>query len=222
MRFATALSASLALHIAIGFIPQGQLSLATKHGFPLPPGGSAPLWVSLGPNSQSLVLLATSPPPIGPTAPPSRQQAASAPALANTEDIPSVINPRGEAAASKALGGEPGLPKPHYFPQSEVSTPAHMLSGIDGLPKTLARDVDSGRMIVMLYIDEQGTVDKIVVENSELRSDMREVLASQFEHVRFSPAIKDAQPVKSRLRLEITLQPPGPFMPPNRTSAAGN
>jgi hypothetical protein len=141
----------------------------------------------------------------------SLQEITAASALADTNELPRLVNPRGESPKTKATGGKPGLPEPYYFPSGEVSEPARMLSGVTGVPKALARDVDHGRMIVVLYINETGTVDKLVVENTELRNDMEAVLTEQFQHARFSPAIKDSRAVKTRIRLEITLQPPGPF-----------
>jgi hypothetical protein len=222
MRLTSALGASLALHLVIGLIPPGHISFETKPGSAKIAGSAAPLWVTLGQDSQVPVRLARNSLPTGSPSLSSRQQTASASALANTEEVPLVVNSRGESPTTEATGGKPGLPEPYYLPPGELSEPARLLSGVEGIPAELARDVDSGRMIVMLFINELGTIDKLVVENTELRNDMGAVLAEQFQHARYSPAIKDNQPVKSRMRVEITLQPPGPFMPPTKTSATGN
>lgn len=222
MRFVTALGASLALHVAIGLVSPGQLSTAVTTGRPDPAGAPAPLWVSLGPVALPPAQLATSSPHPASARPTAVRPAASAPALANVEAVPQLVDSHGDAPANLKTGGAPGLPEPIYFQTGEVTTPARILSGYAGLPKELARDVASGRMIILLFINEQGTVDKLLVERNEIRADVEAIIAGQLQSLRFSPAIKGDQPVKSRMRMEITLQPPGPFMPPGRTSAKEN
>lgn len=222
MRITTALGASLLLHLAVALVPSGRGSLATRPGDAHSAGGPAPLWVDLGPTTPAPVLLAKSVPLRNPSSPTSHRQSASAAALANNEDIPRKIAPQEESSATEASGSTSGWQDSLYLPSSEITTPARIQSGYAGLPEELARDVASGRLIVLLFISEQGKVDKLLVEKSEIRTDVETVIVGQLWSLRFSPATRGNQPVKSRMRMEITLQPPGPFMPPDRTSAAEN
>lgn len=206
MRLVSALGISLSLHAVLAALPPGHLSLvANPDGPTIRQGRPAPLWVKLGPNTAKPVKA----PRVDAISVASlKSEAASASALQDVPEPPILVDAaQGEPSEGNAAGGGFGIPEPYYFPAKEVSETARLVSdGVD-LPPTLATLPDSGRMVILMLINEQGVVDRVKVETSELKPEMESAIRSQFLHARFSPAVKNGVAVKSRMRLEVIVQP---------------
>jgi len=111
---------------------------------------------------------------------------------------------------SSSEDGKPdiGIPVPYYYPPAEVTQRPHVASPID--TSVVDDEEGSGKAILVLYINEQGKVDKVETESTHLSERLNALVAQQFGSARFLPAEKDSQPVKSRLRIEVTIRPRPP------------
>jgi hypothetical protein len=68
-------------------------------------------------------------------------------------------------------------------------------------------DSGQGRVVVQLLISETGGVDRIVLESSELSTEATRRFLQQLGAARLMPGMRDANPVKSRWRMEFTFEP---------------
>jgi len=111
---------------------------------------------------------------------------------------------------SSSEDGKPdiGIPVPYYYPPAEVTQRPHVASPID--TSVVDDEEGAGKAILVLYINEQGKVDKVETESTHLSERLNALVAQQFGSARFLPAEKDGQPVKSRLRIEVTIRPRPP------------
>ena len=55
-----------------------------------------------------------------------------------------------------------------------------------------------------LYIDEEGTVQRVRIDGPALPRPMEEAARSAFMNARFSPGQVDGLPVRSRIRIEVS------------------
>jgi TonB family protein len=82
------------------------------------------------------------------------------------------------------------------FAVDEISVPSP--EGIDyrGVVKAL----------LTLFIDEDGTVVRTKIDDSDLPPQFQEAARKAFEQVRFHPGEIDDRPVKARMRIEVTFE----------------
>lgn len=107
---------------------------------------------------------------------------------------------------------------PYYYSPLEVSARASPTQEIDLEPPELRTIPGQGKLILVLWINEAGTVDRIEVETSQVTSAMESILAEQFRRATFAPAQLDGKPVKSRMRIEVVVRPPSAYVvPPPRS-----
>lgn len=210
---ASALLLSCCLHALLLSLPPGTLGGSPRIALGLEAKlGNAytPLQVRLG--------LTAPLPPIRALEDKLRLQAppAAAPQLTTAPDIVEKNTQRDSSdGASSSEGGKPdiGIPVPYYYPPAEVTQRPHVASPID--TSVVDDEEGSGKAILVLYINEQGKVDKVETESTHLSERLNALVAQQFGSARFLPAEKDGQPVKSRLRIEVTIRP----RPPQATAA---
>jgi len=122
------------------------------------------------------------------------------------------------APAAEKPGSEGLLPDLYYYrarevevlatPQGEISPDSKILAGIQH---------SSAYLVIELLINEAGGVDKATVLESKPEGVFDSLEASAFMNARFTPAIKDGKPVKSRMKFGIryTTEPleTGPVQP---------
>jgi outer membrane biosynthesis protein TonB len=193
MRLIDALVASAAIHAGMLALPTGDLSFSSTLT-PSPP--SEPLRAELRPRqAKSGVSVALS----------SRESPSEA----------SATRPEAEAnenARPEGLGL--GVPMPYYYSPIEVSARASPAQEIDLEPPELRAIPGQGKLILVLWINEAGTVDRIEVESSQVAGAMETILAEQFRRASFAPAQLDGKPVKSRMRIEVVVRPPAAYVVP--------
>lgn len=128
---------------------------------------------------------------------------------------------------SETREGRIGIPVPYYYGPREVNERPRPIETID-LEGALARGpAHAGTLILVLWINENGRVDRVSVESSQLPESVRRLVIKRFGSVTFSPAQLDGKAVKSRMTIEIfvqtssayTIPPPGT---PRSTSAMEN
>lgn len=204
----TALAVSLALHATLLAIDAGSPEIL--HGQAPGPwivgsagSGPAPLTVSLFVLKIVPSRLETRPPPsigaVDPKAPVISDQAAGAGDERmddSSAESPSIVEP--------SMGG---IPVPIYLDAATVTRRATILEDIEASPDEIGGRTGSGRIVLAVYIGENGAVDRVEVESSPLGEPFLSVVSRQFLSARFAPAELDGVPVKSRMRVEVFIRP---------------
>lgn len=141
--------------------------------------------------------------------------------LAEASTLPSSLpfqNNEAEQTNTKlaALISESIFFKPtHYFESNEVDNNSELLE--EWVIRT--QGVQSTAIVairLILYINENGNLDKFVVLNSSLSESETDLLLKDFALTPFKPALKDERPVPSQKNVEILLDPnPAVFRIPN-------
>lgn len=111
-----------------------------------------------------------------------------------------------DSLAAAPLPGLVQFPLPNYLPVGDLDRKPEAIGEI---PLEYPADmplVKHSNVILSLLIDEQGKVDKVIVEASNTPPELAEVASRAFLGSRFRPGMRENQPVKSRLRIEVTFQ----------------
>lgn len=94
-------------------------------------------------------------------------------------------------------------PEPRYFLSRELSVRPRVREdvpsdfGIDGVP--------AQTVILRLFINEEGDIDRVAVERSFLPEEKSQHLVQAFSKVRFHPGARDNVAVKSQMKIEVRL-----------------
>lgn len=199
MRLIDALFVSAAAHAGMLALPTGELSLAFQEAS-VPQTGRLTAVLRNQPKTEKTVaaLDVEQPPPTPKEAPP--------------EPPPATDH------AATGLG----LPLPHYYGPQEVSERARPTEAIDLEPPELRGIPGRGKLILVLWINEDGRVDRVETESSQVADTMARVISEQFRKATFTPAQLDGKTVKSRMRIEVVVRPPSAYVvpPPRRPKPA--
>lgn len=214
MRLWMAGGLSVLIHGALMALPSGHLALAdfsltvSPPSFLHQPGRPAPLTVSLGPQSVRLPGADVRNTSYGAGG---SEKSATAPALDSTAaDIPAHADHRGtDEVFGLPLPTPLGVPSPQYFSHRELSEHATMLTELPGLPDDPVKVPGAGPLVITLWINELGLVDRVTVITSQVDSVTERAVVTQFERMRFSPAQRDGLAVKSRMKIRVDVLPPG-------------
>lgn len=98
----------------------------------------------------------------------------------------------------------PGFDEAEYTPSARLSVRP---SAVDEIAVPYPEGVDHrgvSKAILMLFIDEEGTVVRVKIDKSDLPSQFQEAATNSFAQARFHPGRIDDRPVKSRMRIEVT------------------
>jgi hypothetical protein len=102
-----------------------------------------------------------------------------------------------------------------------VSERARPAQDIDLEPPELLGVPGQGKLILVLWINESGTVDRVETASSQVADTTEKVIAEQFRRAVFSPAQLDGKAVKSRMKIEVVVRPPVSYVvPPPRPKPA--
>lgn len=101
----------------------------------------------------------------------------------------------------------PGIPIPRYLSPGELTRRARILEDIEASPEGLKENPGSGKIILVLFIGETGSVDRVELESSQLDEPFPSYFSHRFLSARFAPAERDGVSVKSRMRIEVTIRP---------------
>lgn len=144
--------------------------------------------------------------PAAPTTPPPPSEP---PVVPRDRDLPPLPGQGADAppAPERAAPGPalelPQVEDPEFYPARKL----------DVLPRPLAEVVlrypeaageQSGRVTLLLLIDELGMVVDITVIDATPAGVFEEAAAESFRHVMFAPAVRNGRAVKSRLPVEVT------------------
>jgi hypothetical protein len=149
----------------------------------------------------------------------------------------SLANPTMDVSDSKPEGGVPAitlagnlannLPEPvpasdvepvfwptgqYYFSANELSERPHVLQDVVPLLSLSIPGIETQSVILRLLINEQGTVDSIHLDHTELPDDIVRIVIAAFSNLKFEPGKIDHAAVKSQLRIEVLLENPQPVL----------
>lgn len=113
------------------------------------------------------------------------------------------------AAPSVSVASAPVIPVPahteaHYFPVRDLSLRPSVIRDVS--PALRFVGVPAQTVILRLFINEQGSIDRVDTEQSFLPEAMEESLREAFAAVKFQPGIREGAPVKSQMRIEVRLE----------------
>lgn len=112
----------------------------------------------------------------------------------------------GRTAASGAKEDFPVPAEDRYFTASELDhRPVPLMPVEPRFPRDAAGRI--GRVVLNLFIDQDGRVDKVVLVSGDRPFDESAVWA--FGQARFSPGVRNGVPVKSQMLIEVTYRPEG-------------
>lgn len=93
----------------------------------------------------------------------------------------------------------------YYYPASELDRGPRPITAIDlGEPGEAALE---GYLILRLLIDETGRVDDVIVVLNDAQPALEGNARAAFAGARYAPGLKNGQPVKSQMMIEIKLKP---------------
>lgn len=96
--------------------------------------------------------------------------------------------------------------KPHYFLTKELPDRPLVLRDMPSDLGDLFPEVASQRIEVWLYINETGGIDQKLFKTSDQPPYAELLLHEQFVNMQFHPGKIDGIPVKSKLRIEVTIE----------------
>lgn len=98
-----------------------------------------------------------------------------------------------------ALSAPSILPQQHYYAASELDVIPQVQPDFELYPEYLQHFKRGGKLVISLWIDEHGRVEKTEVMKSELPEIFSEVAMRSFMQASFSPGRKNDLAVKSRV-----------------------
>jgi hypothetical protein len=203
MRLAAALIASVTLHLAVIAIP-GRVPLMQAPST----STTEPLRVALPYGARSSV----APVAAVPAPPPEVQSNARLP------------EPQAEEPDAASWFG---IPLPRYYEPKELTERAKPLADITVDTPAIDTYPEAGKIVLLLYINEDGKVDDVEVLSSDISSSTVETtIVEQFQLARFTAGKLNGQPVKSKKKIEVVIKPPLVIkpgaLPPSSSPARGN
>jgi hypothetical protein len=108
-------------------------------------------------------------------------------------------NPASDATAAPA-----SVPNgPHYYkPRELTDTPVVLQDVLQDQP-IHPGDGSTRKLILHLYIDDNGNVDNVVPEGSELSFDDTKILVDKFLRMKFTPGLRNGVAVPVELKIQV-------------------
>jgi protein TonB len=101
------------------------------------------------------------------------------------------------------------LPTTRYFAAHELDRGPQIQSHVEPHFPALALG-PRGRVVLRLYVDETGRVDRIAVESGDPTGAFEASARDAFAAARFVPGVKGGVPVKALVRIEVLFGSPHP------------
>jgi hypothetical protein len=103
--------------------------------------------------------------------------------------------------------------EPHYFLANELTEKPLVLQDIPPTLNLSLRGAAVQPVVLRLLINEQGDIDRVEIDESELPEEAEKLVIQAFSKIKFYPGKLDASFVKSQLRIEVILDNTPPFPP---------
>lgn len=95
---------------------------------------------------------------------------------------------------------------PYYFQPAELTIKPAVVEDASTSLTLFVAGIETQYVILRLLINEAGSIDRVVIEESHFPADVEQKIVDTFVTLKFSPGKIDEEPVKSQLRIEVTLQ----------------
>jgi TonB family protein len=113
--------------------------------------------------------------------------------------------------ALNAAAAEAPLAQPIYYPTRELDVQPGIKTRVQPeYPVVAARRGISGKVVLRLYINEKGGVDRVEILHAEPRGVFESSAERAFRAARFSPGMKSKRPVKTKMTIEVSFDSPAP------------
>lgn len=210
--FYPALALSLTLHLSLLMLTSGKINGSAAMGQPVltPPPPSVKRVIQLSWQSPHAP---ASPRPLPPeeTELPTPLQTALPNRLAPSEhDMKEKIDVSvaGQETATIQDARSP-LGPGYYFQRDEVERMPHIVADIadENLEAKFEAHASGGRLVLELWINEQGVVDKVDTLESTQTPELAQLIIASFAKASFFPAQRHSRAVKSRLKIEVVVEP---------------
>lgn len=125
----------------------------------------------------------------------------------------------GGAVVSSEESGEHGpahasLRLPRYFSRNEVDRGPQIVGDLALNGDELNRELDGhfghGQLVLVLWINDGGVVDKVEVQDEEMSDVLREIVVRHFSRALFVPARHEGVAVRSKIAIEVVVARPKP------------
>ena len=109
------------------------------------------------------------------------------------------------------VGVSAAVPMVRYYRTRELDVPPGIMSHVEpAYPERAARRFVGGKVVIRLFIDESGSVERVETVRAEPPGYFEQPAADAFKAARFSPGMKGGRPVKVQLTLQVDFQHPQP------------
>lgn len=156
-----------------------------------------------------LELIAVAPPAAGPIS----QPIADSPRAASASSVP-VELPQHDVVrdADTDVGHQVPVAETHYVPAEQLTQRPAAVGAVDVPYPDVLTEAQAITVVLTLYINERGTVDRVEVEESgEAPSPFIDAARTAFGSARFSPGRDENTDVKSQLRIAVDFTAPDPM-----------
>jgi protein TonB len=101
------------------------------------------------------------------------------------------------------------LPGQRYYRTRELDVRPGIMTHVNPVyPDAAARRFLAGKVVIRLFIDEAGTVERIVTVKAEPPGYFEQSAERAFRAARFTPGMKNGRPVKVQMLLEVSFDSP--------------
>lgn len=101
----------------------------------------------------------------------------------------------------------PAVDNKRFFTMAELDLPPYLRGELPPDPPILHDRPEAGRLVMEIWIDENGRVLHTEVIASDLPEVFAEATAAMLEDVRYVPAKKNGEDVRARIRIELNYAP---------------
>ena len=106
------------------------------------------------------------------------------------------------------------LPSTHYYRSAELDVRPGVKTQVKPeYPEAAARRGLSGKVVLRLYINENGAVDRVETLRARPAGVFERSAEQAFRAARFTPGMKDKHPVKTEMTIEVSFDTPPPQRP---------
>lgn len=101
------------------------------------------------------------------------------------------------------------LPWQRYYPTRELDVRPGIMTRVEPVyPGSAARRFLSGKVVIRLFIDEAGAVERVVTVKAEPPGYFERSAERAFQAALFTPGMKNGRPVKVQMLLEVRFDSP--------------
>jgi TonB family protein len=108
-----------------------------------------------------------------------------------------------ELSSAERLNSAP-IPSVDYYPTNVLTAKPQPLGEVALDPEEIAARVASGRIVLVLWINEGGTVVKVNIKHSDLPDVFSQVAVKAFQTLQFTPGELNGQKVGARMQVEVS------------------